>query len=178
MLVAEDQVTQDRLRAELRAHDGPMPMVATAEAVPWTRAVIDESLRIYPPAWVVSRRSSRADVLSGRETPVGTTAIVSPWLLHRREQSWPEPERFCPERFLGGTATTARSDYVPFGLGPRLCIGRDFALGEMVVVLSELLSGHRVSTPTPWRRPRPQTLVAVHPRGGMPLRVTPVHGSR
>jgi cytochrome P450 len=127
---------------------------------------------------VVSRRSSRADVLSGRETPVGTTAIVSPWLLHRREQSWPEPERFCPERFLGGTATTARSDYVPFGLGPRLCIGRDFALGEMVVVLSELLSGHRVSTPTPCRRPQPQTLVAVHPRGGMPLRVTPVHGSR
>lgn len=178
MLLAEDQAAQDRLRAEVRAHDGPMPMVATAEAVPWTRAVIDESLRIYPPAWVVSRRSSRADVLSGRETPVGTTAIVSPWLLHRREQSWPEPERFCPERFLGGTATTARSDYVPFGLGPRLCIGRDFALGEMVVVLSELLCGHRVSTPTPWRRPQPQTLVAVHPRGGMPLRVTPVHGSR
>jgi cytochrome P450 len=123
---------------------------------------------------VVSRRSTRADVLSGREVPAGTTAIVSPWLLHRRERSFPKPEQFCPGRFLDGTATTARSDYVPFGLGPRLCIGRDFAIGEMVVVLSELLSGHRVSTPTPWRRPQPQTLVAVHPLGGMPLHVTPV----
>jgi cytochrome P450 len=174
MLLAEDQAAQDRLRAEVRAHDGPVPMVATSVAVPWTRAVIDESLRLYPPAWVVSRRSSRADVLSGREVPAGTIAIVSPWLVHRREQSFSQPEQFCPGRFLGGTATTARSDYVPFGLGPRLCIGRDFALGEMVVVLSELLSGHRVSTPTPWRRPQPQTLVAVHPRGGMPLHVTPV----
>jgi cytochrome P450 len=173
MLLAEDPSSQDRLRAEVRAHDGPIPMVETAEAVPWTRAVVDESLRLYPPAWVVSRRSSRADVLSGREVPAGTTAIVSPWLLHHRGQSWSQPQQFCPERFLGGTATTARSDYVPFGLGPRLCIGRDFALGEMVVVLSELLSAHRVDTPTPWRRPQPQTLVAVHPRGGMPLLVTP-----
>jgi cytochrome P450 len=174
MLLAEDQGAQDRLRAEVCAHDGPMPMVATAEAVPWTRAVIDESLRIYPPAWVVSRRSTRADVLSGREVPAGTTAIVSPWLLHRREQSFSEPQQFCPQRFLGGAATTARSDYVPFGLGPRLCIGRDFALGEMVVVLGELLREHRVDVPTPWRRPQPQTLVAVHPRGGMPLHVTRV----
>jgi len=172
MLLAEDQAAQDRLRAEVRAHDGPTPMVATAEALPWTRAVVDESLRLYPPAWVVSRRSSRADVLSGRQVPAGTTAIISPWLLHRREQSFTQPEQFRPERFLGGAATTARSDYVPFGLGPRLCIGRDFAIGEMVVVLSELLSGHRVSTLAPWRRPQPETLVAVHPRGGMPLRVT------
>ena len=178
MLLAEDQAAQDRLRAEVCAHDGPMPMVATTEAVPWTRAVVDESLRLYPPAWVVSRRSSRADVLSGREVPAGTTAIVSPWLLHRREQSFTQPEEFRPERFLGGTPTTARSDYVPFGLGPRLCIGRDFAIGEMVVVLGELLSIHRVSTPRPWTRPDPQTLVAVHPRGGMPLHVRPVHPGR
>jgi cytochrome P450 len=178
MLLAEDQAAQDRLRAEVCAYDGPMPMVATAEAVPWTRAVVDESLRLYPPAWVVSRRSSRADVLSGREVPAGTTAIVSPWLLHRREQSFTQPEEFRPERFLGGTATTARSDYVPFGLGPRLCIGRDFAIGEMVVVLGELLSIHRVSTPGPWTRPDPQTLVAVHPRGGMRLHVGPVHRGR
>jgi cytochrome P450 len=178
MLLAEDQAAQDRLRAEVCAYDGPMPMVATAEAVPWTRAVIEDSLRLYPPAWVVSRRSSRADVLSGREVPAGTTAIVSPWLLHRREQSFTQPEEFRPERFLGGTATTARSDYVPFGLGPRLCIGRDFAIGEMVVVLGELLSIHRVSTPGPWTRPDPQALVAVHPRGGMRLHVGPVHPGR
>ena len=163
MLLAEDQPAQQRLRDELRDLDGPVPMVGTAEALPWTRAVVDESLRLFPPAWVVSRRSSQPDVLSGRDVPAGTMAIVSPWLLHRRSRSWAKPLDFVPERFLGGTATTARSDYIPFGLGPRLCIGRDFALGEMVVVLSELLAEHRVSLPAGWTRPAPQALVARTP---------------
>lgn len=173
MLLAEDQGSQDRLRAEVLAHDGPAPMIGTTEVLPWTRAVVDESLRLFPPAWVVSRRSSAPDVLAGRAVPSGSTAIVSPWLLHRRPESWPEPLAFRPGRFLGAS-TTARPDYVPFGLGPRLCIGRDFALGEMVVVLSELLRGHRVACPTGWRRPEPEALVAVRPRGGMRLAVTRV----
>jgi cytochrome P450 len=172
MLLAEDQPAQQRLRAEVRGLEGPVPMVGTGDRLPWTRAVVDESLRLFPPAWVVSRRSSRPDVLSGSAVPAGTMVIISPWLLHRRASSWSQPLDFCPQRFLGGTATTARSDYIPFGLGPRLCIGRDFALGEMVVVLSELLAEHRVSLPPGWSRPAPQTLVAVHPRGGMPLHVS------
>lgn len=65
------------------------------------------------------------------------------------------------------------SGYIPFGQGPRLCIGRDFALGEMLVVIGELLSSYRLDTPPGWTRPEPETLVAVHPRGGMPLRLTP-----
>lgn len=177
MLLAEDHVAQDRLRSELLAHDGPVPMVGTTGAVPWSRAVVDESLRLYPPAWVVSRRSTAPDVLAGRRVPVGTTAIISPWVLHRTAASWPVPAAFRPDRFLNGTVTAARSDYLPFGLGPRLCIGRDFALGEMVVVLGELLRAHRVSCPTGWARPQPQALLAVHPRGGMALVVTPT-GSR
>jgi cytochrome P450 len=176
MLLAEDQEAQERLRAEVRGLGEPVPLVGTAAALPWTRAVVDESLRLFPPAWVVSRRSSRPDVLSGRDVPAGTMAIISPWLLHRRAQSWDRPLDFCPRRFIGGTATTARSDYIPFGLGPRLCIGRDFALGEMVVVLSELLREHRVSCPEGWMRPAPQTLVAVHPSGGLRLLVTRVPG--
>jgi cytochrome P450 len=171
MLLAEDQAAQQRLREEVRGLEGPVPMVGTAAALPWTRAVVDESLRLFPPAWVVSRRSSQPDVLSGRDVPAGTVAIVSPWLLHRRASSWPQPLDFAPDRFLGGTPTTARSDYIPFGLGPRLCIGRDFALGEMVVVLAELLAEHRVSLPVGWTRPAPQALVAAHPQGGMPLHV-------
>ena len=172
MLLAEDQPAQDRLRAEVRGHDGPVSMVGAAESLPWTRAVIDESLRLFPPAWVLSRRSSQHDLIGDQQVPSGTTAIISPWLLHRREESWPRADEFRPDRFLH-TGTRARADYVPFGLGPRLCIGREFALGEMTIVLSELLAHHRVSTPGGWSRPRPQAHVAVHPRGGMPLRVTP-----
>ncbi len=167
MLLAEHQPVQDRVRAELAGHPGPVSLLAHRERLPWTRAVVDEALRLYPPAWALSRRSHQPDVVGGREVPAGTLVIVSPWLLHRRSDAWPDPLAFRPERFLGAGAT--RSGYLPFGQGPRLCIGREFALGEMVVVLSRLLTAYRVEVPTGWSRPAPQAQVAVHPRGGMPL---------
>ena len=117
----------------------------------------------------ISRRARSADVVAGREVPVGTLAIISPWLVHRRADLWPEPHAFRPERFVDGPV---RTGYLPFGQGPRLCIGREFALGEMVVVLSELLRDHRIEVPggpARWTRPVAEAKVAVHPRGGMPL---------
>jgi cytochrome P450 len=176
MLLAEHQPAQDRVRAELLAHPRPVPLVGHADRLPWTRAVIDEALRLFPPAWALSRRSVRDDVIGGRSVPAGTMVIVSPWLVHRRKESWPEPLAFLPERFLDAGA--ARSGYLPFGLGPRLCIGRAFALGEMVVVLDRLLSAYRVDVPPGWSRPDAEAQVAVHPRGGMPLVVTRLHGAR
>jgi cytochrome P450 len=178
MLLAQHPDAQDRLRGELGRHPLGVPMVGAAGSAPWLHAVLHESLRLYPPAWVVSRRSTRPDVLSGVQVPAGTMAIISPWLVHRRPSSWPRPEAFRPERFLDGQGTTARPDYIPFGLGPRLCIGREFALGEMAIVLGEVLSQFSVALPEgAWRPPAPQALLAVHPTGGMPLRVSP-HGSR
>ncbi len=176
MLLAEHQPAQDRVRAELAAHPGPVPMLGHQDRLPWTRAVIDEALRLFPPAWAISRRSHQPDVIGGRPVPAGTMAIISPWLLHRRSASWPEPLAFRPERFLDAGA--GRSDYLPFGQGPRLCIGRAFALGEMVLVLSRLLASYQVGLPQGWVRPAPQAQVAVHPRGGMPLLVTRSSGTR
>lgn len=167
MLLAEHPEAQQRLREELAGLPGPVTMLDHRDRIPWTRAVIDEALRLYPPAWAISRRSHAPDVIGGVEVPAGTMAIISPWLVHRRSDSWSDPLAFRPERFLDGGAT--RSGYLPFGQGPRLCIGRDFALGEMAVVLDRLLAGHRVDVPRGWVRPEPQALVAVHPRGGMPL---------
>jgi cytochrome P450 len=172
MLLAEDQPAQDRMRAELAAHPGRVSLLSHRDQLPWTRAVIDEALRLFPPAWAISRRSTRTEVVGGFEVPAGTLAIVSPWLMHRRAESWADPLAFRPERFLDPSA--GRSGYLPFGQGPRLCIGRDFALGEMVVVLARLLQSHRVSTPRGWVRPTPQAQVAVHPQGGMPLVLAPV----
>jgi cytochrome P450 len=176
MLLAEDQPAQDRVRAEIAGHRGPVPMLGHRDSLPWTRAVIDEALRLFPPAWALSRRALRADVIGGRAVPAGTMVIVSPWLVHRRGDSWPDPLAFRPERFLGAGA--GRWDYLPFGQGPRLCIGREFALGEMVMVLSRLLHAHKVSVPQGWLRPAAQAQVAVHPRGGMPLVVTRSSGAR
>jgi cytochrome P450 len=175
MLLAEHQPAQDRVREQLAAHRGPVPMLGYRDRLPWTRAVVDEALRLFPPAWAISRRSQRDDVVGGRDVPAGTMVIVSPWLLHRRGDSWPDPTAFRPERFLDAGA--AQPGYLPFGQGPRLCIGREFALGEMVLVLSRLLTTYRVEVPEGWNRPVPRAQVAVHPYGGMPLVVTPVDGT-
>jgi len=178
MLLAEHQPAQDRLRTELAGHPGPVSLLDHRERLPWTRAVIDEALRLFPPAWALSRRSQGADVIGGRPVPAGTLVIVSPWVLHRRGASWPDPLEFRPERFLGAGPAAGRAGYLPFGQGPRLCIGREFALGEMVLVLSRLLGAYRVGLPRGWSRPAPQAQVAVHPRGGMPLTVTRLTGPR
>jgi cytochrome P450 len=176
MLLAEHPQVQDRVRAEVAAHRGPVPLVGQRELLPWTRAVVDEALRLFPPAWAISRRSESPDTIGGREVPAGSMAIISPWLTHRHEAWWPEPLAFRPERFLDAGNRVAA--YLPFGLGPRLCIGREFALGEMVLVLARLLTAYRIDVPPAWSRPRPDTRVAVHPRGGMPLLVTPVSEER
>jgi cytochrome P450 len=176
MLIAEDQGVQDRLRAELTQHAGPVSLMGHRDTLPWTRAVVDESLRLFPPAWALSRRARSDDVIAGRAVPAGTLAIISPWLVHRRSESWPDPLTFRPDRFLGATGTP--SGYLPFGQGPRLCIGREFALGEMVVVLSRLLTTYQVDVPDGWSRPRAEAKVAVHPHGGMPLVVTRLGRSR
>src|SRR3712207_5746674 len=155
-------------------------MVGHRDALPWTRAVVDEALRLFPPAWAISRRALRPDVVGGRAVPAGTLAIISPWVLHRRSDAWPDPHAFRPERFLDAGAATGRgrSGYLPFGQGPRLCIGREFALGEMVLVLDRLLAAYRVEVPRGWSRPAAQAQVAVHPRGGMRLVLTRLAGER
>ncbi|MEO6018975.1 MAG: cytochrome P450 [Knoellia sp.] len=179
MLLAEDEDAQARVREELGSLDGELPLVGAGKVAPWTRAVVDESLRLYPPAWALSRRSTATDVLGGHEVPVGTLVIMSPWLVHRHPARWPDPEAFRPDRFLDGAgAAGVDRGYLPFGAGPRLCIGREFALGEMVIVLSRLLRRYRLSVPQGWARPQVEARVALHPRGGMPLVLSPSGGAQ
>lgn len=172
MLLAEHPEAQQRLRDEAREAGG-WTLLRLREQLPWTRAVVDESLRLFPPGWVVSRKATQADSVGGQAVPAGTLAIISPWLLHRNAESWPDPSEFRPERFLSEMATQARPDYVPFGLGPRLCIGRDFALVELTILLVELLRDHAVELPSGWKRPECNAFVTLRPRGGLLLVVIP-----
>jgi len=177
-LLADHPPVQDALAAELDAVlAGRPPTVADLGSLTLTRAVIDESLRLYPPAWVITRRALADDEIAGVRVPAGTLVIVSPWLLHRRADSWPAPSTFDPTRFLDaagpGRTTAPRSDYLPFGLGPRLCIGRDAALLEATLVLATLLRDRRVARPPGARTPAPQALVTLRPRGGCPVTLTP-----
>lgn len=173
-LLATHPAVQARLHGELDdVLAGRAPSWADLGSLPYTRAVVDEALRLYPPAWVVSRRAETGDELDGVAVPAGTLVLLSPWLLHRRADVFDAPEAFAPQRFLGERAKSLpRGAYVPFGAGPRLCIGRDFALVETVLVLAALLRDIAV-LPVPGHAPRVDALVTLRPRGGMPLRVLP-----
>ena len=142
--------------------------------LPWTSAVLDETLRLYPPAWLVTRRSLAPDVLGGVEVPADALVIVSPWLVHRNPAAWPDPERFDPSRFLDPDGARRRDvvsspAYIPFGAGPRLCIGRDMALLEGVLVLASLVA--RVDLEEVGAPPRAVPLVTIRPADGLPMRV-------
>jgi cytochrome P450 len=178
LLLAQHPDTQQRLAAELDVlpADGPLGW-AQLPALPYTRAVVDEALRLYPPAWVITRRALDDDVVDGVAVPAGTLVVLSPWLLHRRPESWPDPLRFDPERFTGNAVQKgtgrgpARGDYIPFGAGPRLCIGRDVALVQAVLILAALLRGRTVERPHGSAPVRVDALVTLRPRGGLPLRL-------
>lgn len=175
-LLAEHPGEQQRLHHELdEVLGGRCPTSADYGRLPVTRAVLDESLRLFPPAWVLSRRAVVDDLLCGLVVPAGTLVVISPWLLHRDARRWPEPTRFKPTRFEPDESGESRRSvpspsYLPFGVGPRLCIGRDFARLELVVLLATLLRRHRVG-PVPGRRPRVDALVTLRPHHGMPLRL-------
>lgn len=174
-LLADSPQAQDRVHAELdTVLGGRTPTLADLPQLVYLRACVDEALRLYPPAWVLTRRALGPGSLAGVELPEGTLVIISPWLLHRRRQSWPHPDRFDPDRFLDDPGAGGRSGaYLPFGAGPRVCIGREFALVEVVLVLATLLTGTRLDHPPGAGRPTAQALVTVRPRGGLPLLLTP-----
>lgn len=169
---------QDRVAAEAAEVLGERtPTLGDIARLPVARAVLDETLRLYPPAWVITRRATTDDVLGGFVLPAGTLVIISPWVRHRDPSAWPEPDVFDPDRFLGGASAPAvrsrtRTAYLPFGAGPRLCIGRDFALLEATVLLSRLALRWRLE-PVPGTAVTPHPRVTVRPRGGLPLLVSP-----
>jgi len=136
-LISQHPEVEARLHAELdAATDVPAPDLAQMEALAFTGQVVNEALRLYPPGWVLSRRTIEADVLGGYEIPPGTNVLLPLYLLHRHPRYWKDPELFWPERFAPEhEAQRPRFAYMPFAAGPRHCIGETLALYEMLVHL-------------------------------------------
>lgn len=171
-LLAEHPETQEALQRESdEVLAGRAPTFADYARLPFARAVLDEALRLYPPAWLITRRSLDTDVLGARQVPGGAVLILSPWLLHRHPAVWRDPDAFDPARFLDGSVD--RTAFIPFGSGPRQCIGRDFAYVEGVLMLSALAGRFTMTYPAGAGRPDADPLVTVRPVGGLHLRVTP-----
>ncbi|MCQ8278421.1 cytochrome P450 [Acetobacteraceae bacterium KSS8] len=143
-----------------------------ASSLPYTRAFIDEALRLYPPAYLLVREAKAADRLGDLAIEPGTIVSISPWVLHRHEAHWGDPDRFDPARFLPGAAPPDRMVYIPFGAGPRICVGAQFALTEAVLVLARLVRRFRLSLPE-GGTVLPRALVTTQPDRPVRFRLAP-----
>jgi cytochrome P450 len=145
-LLSQHPQAQVRLHAEIdAAADAAAPDLQQMEALTYTQQVINEALRLYPPGWLLSRRTIEADVLGGYPVAAGTNVLLPLYLLHRHPEFWPEPEKFLPERFAPEhEAQRPRFAYMPFAAGPRHCIGETFALYEMLVHLYKVARRYRL----------------------------------
>ena len=172
-LVSQDERTRARLEAEVDSVlvDGRCPEGAVDRLV-FTRAVIDETLRLYPPAATLTRDAIGPDQLGPVRVKAGTRLVISPWVLHRHKRLWEEPDSFDPDRFMPDKkAGIDRFAYLPFGAGPRVCIGASFALQEAVIILATLIRSFRFTLATS-RPVMPVQRVTLRPQGGMPMTIS------
>lgn len=164
-----------RLESELgRVLGGRPPAAADVPELAYTTQVVHEALRLYPPLWAFSRRVRDAFELGGYDVPAGSTLFLSPYLTHRHPEVWENPEGFDPERFAPAAPRHPKYAFLPFGGGPRNCIGGGFAVLEMQMVLAalvqrfrlDLVPGHRVDLhPILTLRPSTDVVMSVQPRG-------------
>jgi cytochrome P450 len=149
------------------------PTLEDYPALIYTRAVLEETLRLYPPVHVYSRQAIADDEIAGTPIPKGTYVTISAWVLHRHKLYWDNPDAFDPERFVPPRADKVeRFAYLPFGAGPRVCLGKHLGLMEAVLLMAMIIrdwqprlrEGHPVE---------PLGRVTLRPRHGLPMRIRP-----
>lgn len=166
LLAGHPQVAA-RLHAELDAVlDSRTPAPDDVARLPYTRAVIAESLRLYPTAWTMGRRALKDYRWNGIEMPAGSLLLMSQWVVHRDPRFWPDPERFDPERWLSDGTDRPRFAYFPFGGGNRVCIGESFAWAEAILVLATLAQRWTL-TLDPDHAVEPHPLITLRTRYGV-----------
>lgn len=170
-LLSTHPLVAGMLREELRSVLAGRAITAEdLEKLTYTKAVIQESMRLYPPVAAIGREARADDQIDGFAIPARATVLISPWVSHRNPEFWPSPEAFDPERFLPGGPEHPRLSYIPFGGGPRQCIGGAFALQEALIALGTLaarfdpalVAGHRVE---------PQLGITLRPRYGLSMTI-------
>ena len=171
VLLARYPEVAARLHAELDAVlDGRTPAPDDVARLPYTRAVVAESLRLYPPARTMGRRAQKDYHWNGIDIPAGSLVLMSQWVVHRDPRFWPDPERCDPERWLSDGKDRPRFAYFPFGGGNRVCIGESFAWTEAILVLATLAQRWTL-TLDPGHAVEPQPLITLRARHG--VRATP-----
>ncbi|WP_249779489.1 cytochrome P450 [Bradyrhizobium sediminis] len=141
-LLALDPDTQEQLAAEVKGAD--VSDASDVERLKFTRAVVDETMRLYPPAFLIARAAAAPDTIAGMPVKKNDVVLIAPWLLHRHEKLWRDPNAFIPSRFMPPAPPPDRFAYLPFGVGARVCIGSHFALVEATLALAKIIATFKV----------------------------------
>jgi cytochrome P450 len=165
----------ERLRAEATEVLGDrLPEYADLTRLSFTTMVVEETMRLYPPVWALTRVAQQDDEVGGWHVPAGADVMICPYTLHRHPQFWPQPDRFDPDRFgPGGAARRSRYAYIPFGAGPRFCVGNHLGLMEATFVIAMVARELRLST-MPGYQVVPRPMLSLRVRGGLPMTVRAV----
>ena len=167
-LLSQSGEWRERVQAEADRELGGAPD-GLADRIVETRAVIDEANRLYPPITAISRVALGRDELAGEPIKPGTMIVIAPYVLHRHRALWKKPDNFDPNRFLGDARETIdRFAYLPFGVGPRICIGATFALQEASIVVGTIMR-HFTLELVPGFTPWPVQKVTLRPKSGLPM---------
>ncbi len=169
-LLSQHPDAETRLWAEIEtALNGRPPGLEDLPNLPYARMVIDEALRLYPPAWITNRTCLEEDEICGYRIPAGAYVAISPYVTHRLPEFWDHPDRFDPDRFSSERSEGRhRYAYLPFGGGPHKCIGYSFALMEAQLILATVLQRHRLE-PMPGHAVVPGPHATLRPAGGLPM---------
>ena len=177
-LLSHHPEVTDRLEAELQqVLGGRVPTAADLPRLRYTRMVVEESMRLYSPTWTIARDVRQDDVIDGHRIPAGAMVMLSQYVIHRRPDFWPDPERFDPERFAPDAVKQRhRFAYFPFSTGPRVCIGNTFSLVESTMILATVCQRYRLH-PVLGRDVPPDVQVTYRPKGGLPIERVRRHAS-
>ena len=171
-LLSQDLKARERLEVEIDALDRSLPTEKWIDEIPFAMACFNESMRLYPPAPFISRIALNEDVVEGKTIPKGATTFVNLWALHRHRKHWERPDVFDPDRFLGERAKSiGRFDFLPFGVGHRVCIGQRFALQEAAVMMAVLFRKIRLNWIDGEAHPWPLMRITTRPQEAMKMSV-------
>ena len=169
-LLSQSPDVEAKLHAELDEVLGDrVPDFSDVAKLPYTRAIFDESIRLYPPVPILSRQASEDDTIRRQHVPKGSLMLVVPWLLHRHKNLWDQPDTFIPERFLPGAENKPNKfAYIPFSAGPRVCLGKSFGIVESVLSIAILAQRFRLTLPE-GTEVLHECRLTLRPKGSLPM---------
>ncbi|MCF6190648.1 MAG: cytochrome P450 [Cocleimonas sp.] len=168
-LISQSPDVEKKLHEELDQALGDRPPVMEDIAnLPYTRAILDETMRLYPPVPILSRQALKEDTIRGKKVPAGSLMLIVPWLIQRHKKFWKNPDSFIPERFMPGAEKPIKFTYIPFSAGPRVCIGKNFGITESVLAVAILAQRFHLSL-APDTSVTHECRLTLRPKGNLPM---------